>query len=67
MKLPVYGEPVLAELRHQNSLGESQWYEVVCVNDFGWASYSQSSTFEDGERVISWVYCKEAFNQGDSK
>jgi len=61
MELPEHGEPVVADLRHQNDSGESQWYEVVYVNDFGWASYAESSTFEDGERVVAWKYCKDLF------
>jgi hypothetical protein len=54
-------DSVLAKITHQNDLGLSQWYEVVYYADDKWCSYSGSKTFEDGERVIEWKYCKELF------
>jgi len=52
-------EPVLAKISHQNDLGNAQWYEVVYYVDGKWCSYSGSKTFDDGERVVEWVYCSE--------
>lgn len=52
-------DSVLAKITHQNDLGLSQWYEVVYYADDKWCSYSGSKTFEDGERVIEWTYCKD--------
>lgn len=57
-EVPANLESVLAKITHQNSLGLSQWYEVVYY-DNKWCSYSGSKTFEDGERVIAWKYCKD--------
>lgn len=57
-EVPANLESVLAKITHQNSLGLSQWYEVVYYNN-KWCSYSGSKTFEDGERVIAWKYCKD--------
>lgn len=54
-------EPVLAKITHQNDLGQPQWYEVVYYVDGKWRSYSGSKTFEDGERVVEWVYCQNIF------
>jgi hypothetical protein len=54
-------ESVLAKITHQNCLGLSQWYEVVYY-DNGWYSYAGSKTFQDGEQVIEWVYCKNVLN-----
>jgi hypothetical protein len=51
-------DSVLAKITHQNDLGLSQWYEVVYY-DNKWCSYSGSKTFEDGEKVVEWKYCKE--------
>jgi hypothetical protein len=51
-------EPVLAEISHVNDLGTSTWYEVVFYSD-KWYSYAGSKTFDDGERVIKWKYCKD--------
>jgi hypothetical protein len=51
-------EPVLAEISHVNDLGVSTWYEVVYYFD-KWCSYSGSKTFEDGEQVVKWKYCKD--------
>jgi len=56
---PTELEPVLAKLSHINDLGTSQWYEVVYYDDNRWCSFSGSKTFEDGERVIEWKYCKD--------
>jgi hypothetical protein len=49
--------PVLASIEHINDLGKSKWYEVVYF-DGNWRSYSGSKTFEDGEKVVKWKYCK---------
>lgn len=57
-EVPTELESVLAKITHSNDLGLSQWYEVVYYND-KWCSYSGSKTFEDGERVIEWKYCKD--------
>jgi hypothetical protein len=51
-------EPVLALITHQGELGLSEWYEVVYHFD-KWYSYSGSKTFDDGEQVIRWKYCKD--------
>lgn len=51
-------EPVLAEIEHVNDLGKSKWYEVVYFYE-KWQSYSGSETFEDGEQVVKWKYCKD--------
>ena len=56
-QLPDELEPVLAKIEHINSLGKSNWYEVV-YNDGNWCSYQGSKTFEDGEKVVKWNYCK---------
>jgi hypothetical protein len=60
-ELPKNLESVLAKITHQNDLGLSQWYEVVYYdNDTEkWCCYSGSKTFQDGERVIEWKYCKD--------
>ena len=50
-------EPVLAKIEHINSFGKGKWYEVVYY-DGNWRSYSGSKTFEDGEKVVKWKYCK---------
>ena len=52
-------EPVLAKISYQNDLGNSNWYEVVYYVDGKWCSYNGSKTFDDGERVVEWVYCSE--------
>ena len=57
MKKPSELEPVLAEISHIDNLGKSKWFEVVYY-DNGWRSYAGSKTFEDGEIVIKWKYCK---------
>lgn len=53
-------EPVLAKIEHINSLGKSTWYEVVYYDKY-WRCYAGSSTFNDGEKVIKWRYCKDCF------
>jgi hypothetical protein len=58
---PTELESVLAKISHQNDLGLSQWYEVVYYADDRWCSYSGSKTFQDGEKVVEWVYCKNQF------
>ena len=50
-------EPVLAKIEHISSLGKSNWYEVVYYVG-QWRSYSGSKTFNDGEKVVKWKYCK---------
>jgi hypothetical protein len=60
-EIPNELEPVLAKISHQNDLGNPNWYEVVYYVDGKWCSYSGSKTFEDGERVVEWVYCNERF------
>jgi hypothetical protein len=59
-QIPNKSESILAKISHQNDLGSSQWYEVVYY-DNKWCSFSGSKTFEDGEKVIEWKYCKELF------
>lgn len=51
-------DSVLAEIHHINELGLSKWYEVVYYDD-KWYSYAGSKTFEDGEQVFEWKYCKD--------
>jgi hypothetical protein len=60
-ELPTNLESVLAKITHQNDLGLSQWHEVVYYdNDTEkWCCYSGSKTFQDGERVVDWKYCKD--------
>ena len=55
---PIQLEPVLAEINHITDLGLSKWFEVVYFDE-KWNSYSGSKTFEDGEQVIKWKYCKD--------
>ena len=50
--------PILAKIEHINDLGKSTWYEVVYYDD-KWYSYSGIKTFEDGEQVVEWKYCKD--------
>lgn len=52
------GSPILAKIEHINDLGKSKWYEVVYYDD-GWYSYAGSKTFQDGEQVVDWKYCKD--------
>ncbi len=56
--LPQELEPVLAKIDKIGDLGTSTWYEVVYHDGTGWCSYDNSTTFNDGERVLSWNYCK---------
>jgi hypothetical protein len=56
---PTELDSVLAKITHINDLGVSEWYEVVYYADDKWCSYNGSKTFEDGERVIEWKYCKD--------
>lgn len=51
-------EPVLALISHNGELGLSEWYEVVYYSQ-KWCSYAGSNTFEDGEKVVKWKYCKD--------
>ena len=55
---PIQLEPVLAEIEHINDLGKSKWYEVVYFDE-NWRSYAGSKTFQDGEQVVKWKYCKD--------
>jgi hypothetical protein len=57
--MPTNLESVLAKITHINDLGLSQWYEVVYYDNDRWCSYSGSKTFQDGEKVIDWKYCKD--------
>ncbi len=52
-------EPVLAKIYTHGELGKSEWYEVVYYNGTEWCCYEGSDTFEDGEKVLSWKYCKD--------
>ena len=58
IETPVKLEPVIAEIEEINDLGKSKWYEVVYFDDT-WHSYFGSNTFNDGERVVKWKYCKD--------
>ena len=55
---PTELEPVLALITHQGDLGKSEWYEVVYFFQ-KWVSYEGSKTFQDGEQVVKWKYCKD--------
>lgn len=66
-EIPNELESVLADIHHHNDLGLSKWYEVVYYADGKWRSYSGSKTFQDGERVVDWKYCKEVFEQFKKK
>ncbi|AFC21603.1 hypothetical protein GAP32_153 [Cronobacter phage vB_CsaM_GAP32] len=52
-------EPVLAKIHTYSELGKSGWYEVVYHNGTEWCCYAGSNTFNDGEKVLSWKYCKD--------
>ena len=54
----VIGIPILAKIEYINDLGKSKWYEVVYYDD-GWYSYAGSKTFQDGEQVVEWKYCRD--------
>lgn len=56
--VPKEFEPILAKIEHHDSLELSSWYEVVYF-DGRWKSYAGSKTFNDGESVIEWKYCKD--------
>lgn len=56
--LPDELQPVLAKIEHTNSLGTSKYWEVVYYDNKNWHSYQGSKTFEDGEKVVKWKYCK---------
>ena len=51
--------PVLAKVKHDGCNGHNEWYEVVYLDETGWKSYAGSSTFNDGEQVLDWKYCKD--------
>lgn len=57
-KPSIVGSPILAKIEHINDLGKSTWYEVVYYDD-KWYSYAGSKTFQDGEQVVDWKYCKD--------
>jgi len=57
---PSEPEPVLAKIERINSLGKSTWYEVVYYYKY-WRSYNGSTTFQDGEKVVNWRYCKDCW------
>lgn len=62
MQTPKDLRPVLAKIEGQNCLGRSEWYEVVYFDEEQtgrWCSYSDSKTFDDGERVLAWKYADE--------
>lgn len=59
---------VLAKISHLNSLGVSEWFEVVHHDGVNWVPFFGSKTFSDGEIVKSWKYCSEVtFNNGENK
>lgn len=60
MDIPEFYEPVLAKIEDIGSLGKFTYYEVVMHNGDMWMSFKGSNTFEDGEKVIKWVYADEA-------
>lgn len=68
MQLPVINttpricEPVLAEISKSGELGKEGWYEVVYHDGERWQHFAGSDTFDDGERVVKWKYCKECLN-----
>ena len=47
---------VLALVQSLEDLGLSQWHEVVYHDGDEWQSYQGSSTFSNGEQVVSWGY-----------
>tara|TARA_R110000803_G_C11812431_1_gene300882 strand:+ start:192 stop:512 length:321 start_codon:yes stop_codon:yes gene_type:complete len=57
-ELPDELQPVIAKIEHTNSLGISNYWEVVYYDNKNWHSYQGSKTFEDGEKVVKWNYCK---------
>lgn len=56
---PDTGKPVLALIESVNDLGISRFREVVYHDGELWCSYEGSRTFEDGERVLKWIYADE--------
>ncbi|HRP90911.1 MAG TPA: hypothetical protein PKX92_12850 [Edaphocola sp.] len=54
----VIDSPILAKIEHINDLGKSKWYEIVYYDE-GWYSDADSKTFQDGEQVVEWKYCKD--------
>jgi hypothetical protein len=57
--------PVLTKIEGNNCLGKTEWFEVVYFDEEQtgqWKSYSGSNTFDDGEKVLSWKYADECFN-----
>jgi hypothetical protein len=58
MNYPKDLRPVLAEIHHVNSLGVSQWREVIYYDENMkcWRGYAGSKTFDDGETVEAWEY-----------
>lgn len=52
------GSPILAKIEYVTDLGKFKRYEVVYYDD-GWYSYAGNKTFQDGERVVDWKYCKD--------
>lgn len=57
--VPERPDPVLAVIEQVSSLGVFQWREVIVHNGEQWTSFRGSKTFEDGEKVLRWVYAKE--------
>lgn len=57
--VPELGEPVLAIIESIGELGRSEWREVVYHDGDAWCSYAGSHTFDDGERVMRWIYAQE--------
>lgn len=63
-ELPTELYSVLAKISHINDLGKSEWYETVYYADDKWCSYNGSNTFNDGETVLEWAYCKDISLKG---
>lgn len=57
--VPREGEPVLAQISQINSLGKSNWHEVVYHDGQNWKAYEGSKTFNDCEQVVQWRYVRE--------
>lgn len=64
MEIPKEPIGVLAEISGQYDRGKSSWYEVVYYDGDEWCSYKGSDTFEDGEKVIRWIYIEDCFKEG---
>jgi hypothetical protein len=56
---PEEGRPVLALIHYTHDLGPDEWREVVYHDGNEWRSFAGSDTFEDGERVVRWVYAED--------